>query len=330
MNRFERALAILLLLRGGKPISAPELARRLGVSTRTIYRDIDILSAVGVPVYAEATSLLTGLALLRRLQARPFAADLETSAQKLLSVVPDQRRAILEQLPRIIGFERLPDDIFHPEQTQATEANSTPADGGTLTETEIITTFLQCRLERRAVALAYRSPYRARQQSHVVAPCGLIWDRDRWYLVGRLVERNEAPRLWRADRVLAIVAQPRHAGCEPDFDVARLLGRTWLQRAMRQWIVGAPVKIRLTREQADRLRRDWYYGSAQFDRLTTGDVLMTFGESDHTFVFELLRWLGPGAELVEPDIWRAAFTAELRAMLAAYEPIDSTTAVHSH
>lgn len=34
--------------------TAPELAKRFEVSTRTIYRDIDALSGAGIPVYTEA------------------------------------------------------------------------------------------------------------------------------------------------------------------------------------------------------------------------------------------------------------------------------------
>ena len=45
---------------------------------------------------------------------------------------------------------------------------------------------------------------------------------------------------------------------------------------------------------------------------------MTFGEEDRTVVLELLRWLGPGTELVAPVAWRAALRAELIEMLAAY------------
>ena len=33
--------------------TAPELAERFEVSVRTIYRDIDALSAAGIPIYAE-------------------------------------------------------------------------------------------------------------------------------------------------------------------------------------------------------------------------------------------------------------------------------------
>src|SRR5262245_23815104 len=149
MNRLDRALGILLLLRSGKTLSAAELSRRFEVSTRTIYRDVEMLAAVGVPIYAEmgrdggfrlaegyflppgmvavgeAVSLLLGLTLLRRLRARPFAAELETSGQKLLAAVPDQLRAALAHAQQIVGFERLPADIFHPERP-----DSAPSGGG--------------------------------------------------------------------------------------------------------------------------------------------------------------------------------------------------------
>src|SRR5689334_10562327 len=105
MNRLDRALGILLVLRGGKAISAAELSRRFEVSTRTIYRDVGALSALGVPVYAEmgraggfrlaegyflppvmfsvreGISLVLGLGLLRNLRASPFAAERETGAE---------------------------------------------------------------------------------------------------------------------------------------------------------------------------------------------------------------------------------------------------------
>src|SRR4051812_37129609 len=199
MNRFDRALALLLLLRSGKTLAAPELARRLEVSTRTIYRDMETLSGVGVPVYAEAgreggfrlvegyflppiafttgevTSLLTGLALLERLRARPFAAELETAAQKLLAVVPDSLGKVLSQVQQVIGFEAIPEDIFHPERTHA--ANQSEPDYQA--EAQTLTVFLKCIFDQQAVNLTYNSPYSGTSDSVIAAPYGILWDRDR-------------------------------------------------------------------------------------------------------------------------------------------------------
>jgi predicted DNA-binding transcriptional regulator YafY len=44
---------LLLLLRSRGRVTAPVLARELEVSTRTVLRDIEALSAAGVPVHAE-------------------------------------------------------------------------------------------------------------------------------------------------------------------------------------------------------------------------------------------------------------------------------------
>lgn len=342
MNRFDRALAILLLLRGGKTLSAADLAARFAVSTRTIYRDIETLSAVGVPVYAEmgrtggfrllagyflppvmfttgeAVSLLLGMTLLRSLRATPFAVELETAEQKLIAAVPDHLRATLMEARAIIGFERPPDDLFHPEPPDPQPPPAAPDTAPSASrEGEVVTIFLQAVLDRRTVLMDYRSPYSGRQDRVTVAPRGLLWDRDRWYLAGGRAGEGEPIRLWRADRVRTIAPRTLPAGALPAFDVRDLLGRAWLSRAMDEWRAEGAVTIRVTQRQAARLQGDWYYRHARFEPQPDDRVLMTFGEYNREIVLELLRWLGPGAELIEPRAWRATLKAELAEMLAS-------------
>jgi predicted DNA-binding transcriptional regulator YafY len=396
MNRLDRLFGILLWLRSGAPVAADALARRFEVSRRTIYRDIETLSALGVPVFArrgyrgglqllegyflpplmltagEATSLLLGLTLLRSLRANPFAADLDTAEKKLLAAVPERLRTTLARANTLIGFETLSGDIFHPEPQAPPPPPDLPAEAN---ERAVAGVFWQALLDHRSVGLDYHSLYRPAPKTYAVEPLGLFWDRERWYLAGRRLGQTGKPGLYRADRVLAARPGPplpaqsstatdnppadfllptqlaapeakRRGGTEAGedgssnsplpasarsapgwgaggdrsaFDIRTLLGRRWLADAMADWRKLDPlVRIRLAPAQAQRLRRDWYYGHAHFAPAPGGGEVMTFSEEDRTLVFELVRWLGPGAELIEPADWRPLLKAELASMSARY------------
>jgi predicted DNA-binding transcriptional regulator YafY len=54
MRRADRLFQLTLLLGRGKVLTGDQLAERLGVSRRTVYRDIQDLSGSGVPIDGEA------------------------------------------------------------------------------------------------------------------------------------------------------------------------------------------------------------------------------------------------------------------------------------
>ncbi|MGE5335697.1 MAG: WYL domain-containing protein, partial [Nitrososphaerota archaeon] len=154
-------------------------------------------------------------------------------------------------------------------------------------------------------------------------PQGTFWDRGRWYLatngaavdVAKGMAKRVEQRLWRADRVVGISAHGHSTASSAEFDIGTLLGHAWLASAMTVWRERAPVRLRITSGQARRLQQDWYYRFAQYEAAEDGSVIMTFGERDSDLVIELVRWLGPGAEILSPAPWRATLREQLKAML---------------
>ena len=102
------------------------------------------------------------------------------------------------------------------------------------------------------------------------------------------------------------------------FDVRNHLGRRWLADAIAAWAQNAPVRIRMTSAQAERLKPDWFFGAGSFERSGPDEVVMTYGEFEPEKVLELVRWLGPGAEILDPPEWREMMKAEIAKMQAAY------------
>jgi predicted DNA-binding transcriptional regulator YafY len=346
MNRLDRALGIVLVLRGGKEVSAQQLAQRFAVSPRTIYRDMETLSALGVPIYAErgraggfrllegyflppitftqdeALGLVVGLTLLQAMRSRPFTLALDTAEKKLAAAVSDQLREVLLEARQRIGFEMPQSDIFHAEpalpQRPARSYTGSAPSPVEAAEDQIVRVFLHGIFTRQTVSVQYRSPYRAEATHQIIEPLGVLWDREFWYLLGKRDGGTRDVHLWRADRVTEIQPHVRGVSTEQGFDIRAYLGRNWLGAAMQRWAKESPVKIRLTRQQAERLRQDWYYHHAAFEPLSETEMVMIFGADDQEAVLELLRWLGPGAELLEPRQWRSRVKEQLAQMLALY------------
>lgn len=97
MNRTNRLAGIILILQSGECQTAARLATRFDVSRRTILRDIDALSQIGVPIVAvpgPGGSLQLHRAIIcHRLPSRLRKLRFSCS-HSLLPVMPKTRRLV--------------------------------------------------------------------------------------------------------------------------------------------------------------------------------------------------------------------------------------------
>ncbi|GAB4269175.1 MAG: hypothetical protein Kow0013_20560 [Pararhodobacter sp.] len=98
MKRDQRLFDLVQILRDGKLHTAGELAARMGVSTRTVWRDMAMMAATGIPVEGER-----GLGyILRTPLVLPATA-----------LTPDEAEVLAE------GLRRIAVDQAHPRQRAA-------------------------------------------------------------------------------------------------------------------------------------------------------------------------------------------------------------------
>ncbi|MFI6576326.1 helix-turn-helix transcriptional regulator [Nocardiopsis sp. NPDC050513] len=318
--RADRLVSLVLLLRQRGRMTADTLARELEVSTRTVLRDIEALSAAGVPVYAErgrhgGFALLPGfrteltglnhdeaLALLTAVSGRGervfgLGSALASAMRKVVDALPESHRASASDAARRLLVE--PETDLLPRRSAAEAVPDATMAG-----------------VRRAVLAGHRLRvhYAAADQPprwRTVDPIGLVTVRDRGYL---LATRAGADRTYRLSRILAAEELPEPARRPPRVD----LDRIWRERcarflseghitvlvrvspARREELLGTALAVRAEEPEADgRLRLE-----------------VTFQDSRHA---EWALWqLDTDAEALAPPSLRAALRDRAAAVAARH------------
>jgi predicted DNA-binding transcriptional regulator YafY len=253
--RASRLLSVLMLLQTRGRLSAQALGEALSVSVRTIYRDVDHLSASGVPIWAENGRLggfelkpgwrtqLTGLTVpearavfmagLPGPAAELGLGEAMASAQlKLMAALPDDWRADAGHVAR--RFHLDPADWYH----QAAPAPHLR---------EVATAVWN----GQRIRMQYESWERVAERE--VEPLGLVLKSGIWYLVARSVHKGAEPRIHRVAAIRAL--QPLVERFSPP---ARFTLAEWWAQAIARFeaeVYQGSACVRVTELGLSRLSR---------------------------------------------------------------------------
>ncbi|MFI7610038.1 helix-turn-helix transcriptional regulator [Nonomuraea terrae] len=319
--RADRLVSLVLLLRQHGRLSAAALARELEVSTRTVLRDIEALSAAGVPVYAErgrhgGFALLPGfrteltglnhdeaLALLvagsrRGAQAFGLGSALASAMLKVVDALPESYRDTAAG-----AAERL---LIDPETDLLSRRLVAEEVPDAIVAEVLRAVFAGHRLRIHYAAVNQAPKWRT------VDPIGLVTVRDRGYL---LATRSGADRTYRLSRVLAAegLAEPAQRPDRVDLD------RAWQERSARFRTGGDQVTVLVRVHPA---RREDLVGTALAVRAEEAGsngwlrLEVTFQDPRHA---EWALWqLATNAEALAPQWLRDSLRDRATAIAARY------------
>jgi predicted DNA-binding transcriptional regulator YafY len=224
MTKAERVLTVLEALQDRASLTGPELARRLGVDTRTVRRDVESLRALGIPVEAErgpaggyrlrpgyrmpplmltaaeATAVALGL-----IAARRDGLDADGALAKIGRVLPERVRLRVEALEQMLGFTVPPPDATPPRA-------------------EHLLLLADAARRGRLVRARYTASD-GTESERELSPYGVVSHRGRWY-VPAYDHGRDAARALRADRFSNVRTGGRGVAPPPGFDAVEFVSRT--------------------------------------------------------------------------------------------------------
>lgn len=247
MNKTDRLFAIILELQARGQARAEDLAATLEVNKRTIYRDVQALSEMGVPVVAvpgqgyslmegyflpplrfttdEATMLSLGSEFVAQHFDNQYRAAALSATRKMEAVLPEPLRADVHYLRDNIKF--------------VAENELAPAAAHTLAQIR------RALLERKTIRFDYHARFgdEARPLTHrTVNPYGIINIDSIWFLVGYDHTRASIRhfRLDRAEKVEVLTKtfeRPKNFTMDQQTDASRRITvRVLFDPAVARWV----------------------------------------------------------------------------------------------
>ena len=320
--RADRLLSLALLLQARGAATARALADELGVSVRTVYRDLAALGAAGVPVVTEAgpgggCRLMDGY----RFPLRGLRPD-EAEALLILGVP-----AVLREL----GLAGALTTAHRQIQVTAGVGSGSlvyldmPRWFGGQEEVPCLRDLARALRLGRKLAIRYPPPDR---EPRVVGPLGLVNKAGTWYLVAHCVAHSGAGagagdiRVFRAGRVSAarVLAEPaeRPAGFE--------LAAFWARWSAEFEASRPRLEVRLAASPGALAAFGEVFGAAAAPALEAAEppdqdgwrVLTLSFEHERAAVHRLAGF-GDQVEILDPPSVRAELLATAREILGRYQ-----------
>lgn len=313
MGQTERLMDMWLYIVKHRAFTAGELARRFGVSPRTVTRDLEQLSVIGVPLYTvqgkgggyrvldsislppvsfsedELNSILFAYHMLDLAGDNPFEVEIEAVREKLTRQMPDYIREKAASISDHADF-MLPRRRVHPKHLRALYLAS---------------------LSRTRVALEYDG--REGRERAACFPIGTYAWEGFWYAVGFLPDAGRY-RIFRVDRVASLEPLPGEPAPEGLWTLSE-----WKEKgfAVQE---KCEIALELTDAALRRVTNPWMHDGT-VEPLGGGMNRLTFEcpESQVKFIVPEILRLGGGARVISPETVRARVRDALRSALNNYE-----------
>ncbi|WP_212953028.1 helix-turn-helix transcriptional regulator [Paenibacillus cookii] len=319
MGKSKRLIELMMTVNRKRKFTVKELAEEFGVSTRTMLRDLQELSGMGVPLYAqvgagggyqvltertlppisftenEAFSIFFASHALRHFSSLPFEASAESARRKFYRYLSDDVKSQIDEMRHRIDFF----------------THTRPERAGYL---EIL---LQASIRKLPVTIHYGTR-KYETEERTIQPIGIYAHEGYWFCPAYCYLRK-AFRLFRVDRIESAVLADAEA-VSPTVDVSEVDLTNWGPHFYSKQ-ESVEVKVKLTARGIELFRdKSWIFpwGEVYSSNDGTGILEMGILPSEIPFFAEYFFSFGTEAVVLQPEELREAVRRKLVRAIEAY------------
>jgi len=316
-DRLIRLLRLITLIQSKPGILARELAERCETTERTIYRDLEALSAMNVPVSNLGHG--KGYSFVGNFSLYPLDwTDEETLAFTMLP-------SILEHVQQLLppGFASAYEKVMAANRKEKAKRRDTIEDIADIIQTgtpshrddaqQHLFAIMQAALSQKTIEATYFTLSRNETSERKIDPYYLVPREQRFYLIGYCHTAHDIRtfRLSRFRRVL-LTEQSFDKG---DFNIRHYMKHTWSIERGDELIT---FKVKFQPNAARYIREEELFVRPKLTETPDGGLLFEVTVNHDR---EFLGWLsqyGPDAEILEPRSYREQMRERLERWQAMY------------
>jgi predicted DNA-binding transcriptional regulator YafY len=229
ISRIHRLLRLITILQSGQAPSVNDLAQELDISRRTLFRDLKILEAAGIPYYHKQG---TGYHIARHFFLPPVNLTIpEILSLMVMGKEAQARRNRPLKKPALDAIAKLSATVPEPIRTVCQELTaSVTIDPGPMASDEgeslYYSTCMRCIDECRVCQMQYKSPVESAPLECEIEPYALHFSTRAWYLLGK-AEEHQQVRVFKLARMLELEPTEKRFQRPRDFSVESKLGQAW-------------------------------------------------------------------------------------------------------
>jgi predicted DNA-binding transcriptional regulator YafY len=303
--KIDRLLSIIVILLNRGRITAPELAKRFGVSVRTIYRDLESIGRAGVPVSAlqgkkGGYGIMEGFTIERGIFSEYDIASMRAALKGMNAVLEDgEIDGAIEKLSALVraGSRGLSDEIVLDMEPWGYSAKRTAK----------IDKLRRAISGRIPVKIGYRDS-NGNTSERVVEPVSLVLKNGVWYLYAFCRLRSDE-RLFRLSGIRSSLLllerfPPR------DLSYADFAKRTFAEPPLTEFVVEFDKSAGNTVEDS--------YDPESIEKLPGSGLRVKMRMPESEWVYDMILGYGTKARLVGPAHAVEGMKAHLRNIIDQY------------